>query len=99
MLIIFILTFIYLLFNSLFICFKSEIFTYCLEWGVKRLGQAWIGSIQIFNRYYFIIIINMKLFFLILIYIKLIFTTKVFFLVSFWKREFLELGSGLLEKK
>ena len=88
---IFILTFIYLLFNSLFICLKSEIFTYCLELGVKRLGQAWIGSIQIFNHYYFIIIIiiitiiiiDMKLFFLILIYIKLIFTTKVFFLVSF----------------
>ena len=104
---IFILTFIYFLFNSLFICFKSEIFTYCLEWGVKRLGQAWIGAIQIFNHYYFIIIIiiitiiiiSMKLFFLILIYIKLIFTTKVLHLVSFWKREFLELGSGLLEQK
>ena len=41
----------------------------------------------------------MKLFFLILIYIKLIFTTKVLHLVSFWKREFLELGSGLLEQK
>ena len=78
-----------------------------MEWGVKRLGQAWIGAMQIFNSYYFIIIIiiitiiiiNMKLFFLILIYIKLIFTTKVLHLVSFWKREFLELGSGLLEQK
>ena len=44
---IFILTFIRLLFNSLFICLKSEIFTYCLECGVKRLGQGWIGAIQI----------------------------------------------------
>ena len=31
-------TFICLLFNYLFICLKSEIFTYCLECGVKRLG-------------------------------------------------------------
>ena len=54
---IFILTFTYLLFNSLFICLKSEIFTYCLECGVRRLGQGWIGAIQIFNNYYFIIII------------------------------------------
>ena len=29
---IFMLTFICLLLNSLFICLKSEIFTYCLEW-------------------------------------------------------------------
>ena len=35
---IFILTFTYLLFNSLFICLKSKIFTYCLECGVRRLG-------------------------------------------------------------
>ena len=41
------LTFIYLLFNSLFICLKSKIFTYCLECGVKRLEQGWIGAIQI----------------------------------------------------
>ena len=41
----------------------------------------------------------MKFFFLILFYINLIFTTKVLHLVSFWKREFLELGSGLLEQK
>ena len=54
---IFILTFTYLLFNSLFICLKSEIFTYCLECGVRRLGQGWIGAIPIFNNYYFIIII------------------------------------------
>ena len=88
---IFILTFTYLLFNSLFICLKSEIFTYCLECGVKRLGQGWIGAIQIFNHYYLIIIIiiitiiiiDMKFFFLILIYINLIFTTKVLHLVSF----------------
>ena len=40
-------TFIYLLFNSLFICLKSEIFTYCLECGVKRLGEGWIGATQI----------------------------------------------------
>ena len=44
---IFMLTFIYLLFNSLFICLKSKIFTYCLECGVKRLEQGWIGAIQI----------------------------------------------------
>ena len=44
---IFILTFICLLFNSLFICLKSELFTYCLECGVKRLGEGWIGAIQI----------------------------------------------------
>ena len=101
---IFILTFTYLLFNSLFICSKSEIFTYCSECGVRRLGQGWIGAIQIFNHYYLIIIIiitiitiDMKFFFLILIYINLILTTKVLHLVSFWKREFLELGSGLLE--
>ena len=31
---IFVLAFTYLLFNSLFICLKSEIFTYCLECGV-----------------------------------------------------------------
>ena len=37
----------YFLFNSLFICLKSEIFTYCLECGVKRLGEGWIGAIQI----------------------------------------------------
>ena len=54
---IFVLTFTYLLFNSLFICLKSEIFTYCLECGVRRLGQGWIGAIPIFNNYYFIIII------------------------------------------
>ena len=54
---IFILTFTYLLFNSLFICLKSEILTYCLECGVRRLGQGWIGAIPIFNNYYFIIII------------------------------------------
>ena len=54
---IFILTFTYLLFNSLFICLKSEIFTYCSECGVRCLGQGWIGAIQIFNNYYFIIII------------------------------------------
>ena len=53
----FILTFTYLLFNSLFICSKSEIFTYCLECGVRRLGQGWIGAIQIFNHYYLITII------------------------------------------
>ena len=102
---IFILTFTYLLFNSLFICLKSEIFTYCSECGVRRLGQGWIGAIQIFNHYSLIIIIiiitiitiDMKFFFLILIYINLILTTKVLHLVSFWKREFLELGSGLLE--
>ena len=98
---IFILTFTYLLFHSLFICLKSEIFTYCSECGVRRLGQGWIGAIQIFNHYYLIIIIiiiiiiDTKFFFLILIYINLIFTTKVLHLVSFWKREFLELGSGL----
>ena len=103
---IFILTFTYLLFNSLFICLKAEIFTYCLECGVRRLGQGWIGAIQIFNHYYLIIIIiitiiiiDMKFFFLIVIYINLIFTTKVLHLISFWKREFLELGSGLLEQK
>ena len=44
---IFMLTFICLLFNSLFIFMKSEIFTYCLECDVKRLGQGWIGTIQI----------------------------------------------------
>ena len=44
---IFMPTFICLLFNSLFICLKSEIFTYCLECGVKRLGQGWIDAIQI----------------------------------------------------
>ena len=107
---IFILTFTFLLFNSLFICLKSEIFTYCLECGVRRLGQGWIGAIQIFNHYYSIIIIAiiiiitiiiiyMNFFFLILIYINLIFTTKLLHLVSFWKREFLELGSRLLEQK
>ena len=88
---IFVLNFTYLLFNSLFICLKSEIFTYCLECGVRRLGQGWIGAIQIFNHYYLIIIIiiitiiiiDMKFFFLILIYINLIFTTKVLHLVSF----------------
>ena len=100
---IFILTFTYLLSNSLFICLKSEIFTYCLECDVRRLGQGRIGAIQIFNHYYLIIItiiiIDMKFCFLILIYINLIFTTKVLHLVSFRKREFLELGSGLLEQK
>ena len=104
---IFILTFTYLLFNSLFICLKSEIFTYCLESGVRRLGQGWIGAIQIFDHYYLIIIIiiipiiiiDMNFFFLILIYINLIFTPKVLHLVSFWKRKFLELRSGLLEQK
>ena len=108
---VFILTFTYLLFNSLFICLKSEIFTYCLECGVRRIGQGWIGAIQIFNHYYLIIIIiiiiititiiiiDVKFFFLILIYINLIFTTKVLHLVSFWKREFLELGRRLLEQK
>ena len=81
-----------------------------MECGVRRLGQGWIGAIQIFNHYYLIIIIiiiiiiitiiiYMKFFFLILIYINLIFTTKVLHLVSFWKREFLELGSRLLEQK
>ena len=101
---IFFLTFTYLLFHSLFICLKSEIFTYCLECGVRCLGQGRIGAIQIFNHYYFIIIIiiiiiYLNFFFLILIYIYLIFTTKVLHLVSFWKREFLELGSRLLEQK
>ena len=83
---IFILTFTYLLFNSLFICLKSEIFTYCLECGVRRLGQGRIGAIQIFNHYHLIItiiIIDMNFFFLILIYINLIFTTKGLHLVSF----------------
>ena len=46
---IFILTFTYLLFNYFFICLKSEIFTYCLECGVRRLGQGLIGAIQIFK--------------------------------------------------
>ena len=54
---IFILTFTYLPFNSLFICLKSEIFTYCLDCGVRRLGQGWINAIQICNHYYLIIII------------------------------------------
>ena len=40
-------TFICLLFNSLFICLKSEIFTYCLECSVKRLAEGWKGAIQI----------------------------------------------------
>ena len=44
---IFMLIFIYLLFHSLFICLKGKIFTYCLECGVKRLEQGWIGAIQI----------------------------------------------------
>ena len=53
-------TFMYLLFNSLFICLKSEIFTYCLECGVKRLGEGWIGAIQILMI--IIIIIDMIFF-------------------------------------
>ena len=55
---IFMLTFIYLPFNSLFICLKSELLTYCLECGVKRLGHGWIGAIQILI---IIIIIGMKM--------------------------------------
>ena len=57
---IFMLTFICLRFNSLFICLKSEIFTYCLECGVKRLGEGWIGAIQILMI--IIIIIDMIFF-------------------------------------
>ena len=53
-------TFMYLLFNSLFICLKSKIFTYCLECGVKRLGEGWIGAIQILMI--IIIIIDMIFF-------------------------------------
>jgi len=56
---IFTLTFIYLPFNSLFICLKSELFTYCLECGVKRLGHGWIGAIQILII--ITIIIDMKM--------------------------------------
>ena len=48
-------TFMYLLFNSLFICLKSEIFTYCLECSVKRLGEGWIGAIQILMIIFIII--------------------------------------------
>ena len=55
-------TFIYLLFNSLFICLKIEIFTYCLERGVKRLEQRWIGAIQILIIIIIIIIIDMNFF-------------------------------------
>ena len=73
---IFILTFTYLLFNSLFICLKSEIFTYCLECGVRRLGQGWIGAIPIFNNYYFIIII------IIIIIITIIMIDMKFFSYS-----------------
>ena len=85
---IFMLTFIYLPFNSLFICLKSELFTYCLECGIKRLGHGWIGAIQILII--IIIIIDMKM-------TRFQRKKKVLHLVSFWKREFLELGSGLLE--
>ena len=60
--VIFMLTFIYLLFNSLFICLKIEIFTYCLECGVKRLEQGWIGAIQILITIIIIIIIDMNFF-------------------------------------
>ena len=59
---IFMLTFTCLLFYSLFICLKSEIFTYCLERAVKRLGQGWIGAIQIL-----MIIISLLLLLLLLI--------------------------------
>ena len=60
---IFMLTFIYLLFNSLIIyLLKSEIFTYCLECDVKRLGQGWIGAKQILMMMMMIIIIDKDFF-------------------------------------
>ena len=78
---VFILTFTYLLFYSLFICLKSEIFTYCLECGVRRIGQGWIGAIQIFNHYYLIIIIIIILLLLLLLLLSLMW--NFFFLFSF----------------
>ena len=76
---IFILTFTYLLFNSLFICLKCEIFTYCVECGVRRLWQGWIGAIQIFNHYYLIVIIII----IIIIITIIIIDMNFFFLFSF----------------
>ena len=58
---IFMLTFICLLFHSLFICLKSEIFTYCLECDVKRPRQGWIGAIQILMMMMMMIIIIIDL--------------------------------------